>query len=161
MKRVLFLVVTTLGVCLASGSYAGRGDRLAEIRREVERVYSAWDAYVEAGRVEELVKMIDPSFYAIDTEGNRTHYSEAVRMLKEMLSSAGKPGSKMKDLRSRIKVEAIYLQGDEVVAWVTLKASAKVKENGQWKVQTFEAKFAETLKKFGKTWRFVCSQMLP
>ncbi|MEM4408679.1 MAG: nuclear transport factor 2 family protein [Candidatus Caldarchaeum sp.] len=141
-------------VAFPTGGDELKKENLAQIRKEIERVYATWDAHVKAGRIEALIKMIDPSFYAIDLDGKRTEYREAIKMMKEAFSSLYQP-------QSKIKVEHLYVHGDEVVAWVIMKASARFKENGKWRKHEFEARFAETLRKVNGSWRFVCSQMLP
>ncbi len=140
--------------CPLLGGFSRLSDDPVVVRKEVMQVYAKWDAYVQQGKVQALVDMIHPSFYAVDANGNRTNYKEAIRMMKEMLAS-------LRDLKSRITVEHLYVSGDEVVAWVTLKSSFRVLEKGKLKEYAFEGRFAETLKKFGNSWRFVCSQMLP
>lgn len=141
---IVFVLATALGALAQAEN--------PQIRKEIQAVYAQWDKYVAAKNIEGLMSMLDKSFVGMDEEGNAATYAEVRQHMKSMAGSIA-------DIKSKITVDHVYVQGDEVVAWVTMKLDMKFK--GSNATETFTGKFAETLKKFDGKWKFVSSQGFP
>jgi ketosteroid isomerase-like protein len=148
-NRVKLIAVALLGALAVSAVSQGEDP---QIRREIQAVYAKWDKLVGEGNVKALMAMIDPSFVATDAEGNTMSYGEVRKMFEDMLKSLREP-------KSKITVNQIQQQGDEVVAWVTMKASAKMKQGDKWVPMAFTMKFAETFKRVNGQWKFIASPL--
>jgi ketosteroid isomerase-like protein len=142
-----FLVAIMATVAFAQAEEAG-------LRKEIQAVYAKFDKLVAARDSRGLMAMLDPSFIGTDADGKSIRYAETKQMVTTMLKS-------MRDPRSTITVQQVQRQGDEVVAYVTMKWSCKMKRGNKWVTESNTEKYAETLKKVNGTWRFFSSQALP
>lgn len=126
----------------------------SSLRKEVEAFYAKWDRYVNAGKLDAAIGMLDVSFHQVSENGTKTNYWETVKHLKSMAGM-------FRNARSKIKVNSIQRQGDEVVAWVTMNFTGEMKTGKKWEKMNFKMQFAETIKRFPDGWRFIYSQALP
>ena len=149
MKALQLLLISLLLSCLA----LAQGED-PQVRKELQKFYAQWDKAVMAGDVKTLSSMIHPTFVQTHADG-RT--SNAAQVKKEMAGMM-KLG---KDTKCKITVDQIQSQGNEAVAWCTMKMSFKMKQGNKWEPVSFTGKYAETLKKFDGKWVFVASQELP
>jgi len=147
--RTLFATL----IALASSLAAAQAED-PQLRKEIQQVYTRWDKAAAAGDVDTMISMIDPSFVAIDKNGKVTNYADARKQFQGIFKT-------IKDPKSKITVNQIQEQGDEVVAWITMTVSFKAKQGDKWAPVSFTAKFAETLKRVGGQWKFVLAQELP
>lgn len=125
-----------------------------QVRQELQKFYAKWDQACIKGDVKALTSMIHPTFVQTHANGKT---SNAAQVKKEMAGVI----KISKDAKCKIKIDQIQSQGDEAVAWVTMKMSFKMKQGNKWMPMSFNMKFAETLKKFNGNWMFVASQELP
>ena len=149
MRRSAIFAVLML---LASLAFA-QGEN-PQVRQELQKFYAKWDQACIKGDVKALTSMIHPTFVQTHANGKT---SNAAQVKKEMAGVI----KISKDAKCKIKIDQIQSQGDEAVAWVTMKMSFKMKQGNKWMPMSFNMKFAETLKKFNGNWMFVASQELP
>jgi ketosteroid isomerase-like protein len=147
-------IVSVFVALLAVAAFAAAQAENPELRKQVEAVYAKWDRLTAKKDLDGLWELIDPSFVGVDLDGNRATAAEAKKHLAEILKQTH-------DLKSRIKVDQVQGNHDEVVAWVTMTVTWKEKVDGKMEQMKFTAKFAETLKRTKDGWRFTFSQMLP
>ncbi len=124
-----------------------------QIRKEVQAVYTKWDRLVAKADIEGMLALLAEDFVSIDVEGNVHNRAEVVKEFQAFKD--------VREPRSKIRVDHVYWDEQEAVAWVTMEASFLVKQGGKWERMTFTGKFAETLRKGPSGWKFVCSQQLP
>lgn len=124
-----------------------------QIRKEVQAVYTKWDRLVAKADIEGMLALLAADFVSIDVEGNVHNRVEVAKMFQTFKD--------VRDARSKIRVDHVYWDEQEAVAWVTMEASFLIKQGGKWERMTFAGKFAETLRKGPSGWKFVCSQELP
>jgi ketosteroid isomerase-like protein len=128
---------------------------VGSLRAEIEAVYRQWDRLTAAKDVEGLAKMLDPSYKGIGPDGEVEGYRAVVRHLRTWMAQ-------LEDVRSHIVVDEIHRQGtNEVVAWITMRASATIRQDKKRETMKFTMRFAETLKKTPNGWKFVASQAFP
>ncbi|MGI8923137.1 MAG: nuclear transport factor 2 family protein [Fimbriimonadales bacterium] len=151
MKTVRMLIAA-VAACLATGSLAQAEN--PQLRKEIEAVYAKWDALVAKGDLKGLIAMLDPSFVSTDTQGKVTNYEETKKFMASIFKTT-------KDARMKSTVNHIQAQSHEVVAWMTMKVSFKMKKGDKWVPTTFTGRFAETLKRIDGRWKFVASQEFP
>lgn len=147
-RTLCFVVLVTLAGAAVPVSAVG------SLRAEIEAVYRQWDRLMAAKDVNGLAKMLDPSFKGTDPEGNVAGYKTAIRHMSSLMHRCD-------TLRSRIVVDELHRQGDEVVAWVSMRVTATVRSGKNLETMHFKMRFAETLKKTAKGWKFVASQAFP
>lgn len=143
----------SIAICAGSSIAAAQGED-PQIRKDLQKFYAKWDQACNTGDVKTLYSMIHPTFVMTHANGKT---SNAAQVKKELAGMA----KMSKDVKSNITLDQIQSQGDEAVAWCTMKVSFKMKQGSKWVPANFTSKFAETLKKFDGKWMFVASQELP
>jgi len=130
------------------------GAVLGNLRAEIQAVYQQWDRLTAAKDIEGLAKMLDPSFKGTDPDGNVMGYKTVIRHMRSLMDQ-------FETMRSRIVVDEVHRQGEEVVAWVTMRATVTMRQGKKVETMHFNMRFAETLKKTPDGWKFVASQAFP
>ena len=149
MKRpALFAVLLLLGALAFS-----QGES-PQVRKELQKFYAQWDKAVMAGDVKTLHSMIHPTFVQTHADGRTSNAAQVKKEMPGMFKMA-------KDTKCKITLDQIQSQGNEAVAWCTMRMSFKMKQGNKWEPVSFTGKYAETLKKFDGKWMFVASQELP
>jgi ketosteroid isomerase-like protein len=151
MKAIRVVALAILGLC---GAIAFAQGESPIVRKEIEAVYEKWDRLVAKQDLKSLLAMIDKSFVMTDAEGKTMNYADMKKQMSSMVGS-------VRDCKSQITVNQIQEQGNEVVAWVTMKSSFKMKDGSKWVPVSFTARVAETLRKINGEWKFVAAQELP
>src|SRR6185503_12490406 len=105
------------------------------LRKEIQAVYTSFDKMVAAGDVKGICALLDPSFIATDLNGKTTNAAEAKKEMANMMKT-------IRDQKSQITVNQIQEQGGEVVAWVTMRASGKIKQGDKWVPMVLTQRFA-------------------
>ncbi|HWP32037.1 MAG TPA: nuclear transport factor 2 family protein [Fimbriimonadales bacterium] len=146
------MIVCLLGLFLTT-SLLSQGED-PQLRKEMEAVYLKWDTLAQKGDLKGLLAMIHPSFVQIDEDGKRTNYAQFKKELTEILKM-------IREIKSHTVVHHVYGNREECYAWVTTKASFKMKQGEKWQTVSFTMHAAETLKRTPKGWQFVLSQSLP
>jgi len=141
------LVALTTTAALAQGENP-------QTRREIESVFQKWDMLVAKQDVNGLLAMVDKSFTMTSANGQVMYFPEA----KQQLITGFRT---MHNTRCMTTVNQIQDQGNEVVAWITVKSNFMQKQGSRWVAMTKTMRFAETLRRSGGTWKFVASQELP
>jgi ketosteroid isomerase-like protein len=149
IRRALLAVLLILG----AGAALAQPENPA-LRKEIQEVYAMWDKFVAKKDVEGAIGMLHPTFISIDKNGRTTNYEQVTKTFRSMMGM-------FRDPKMKIVVDQIQEQGAEVVAWVSMSISFKMKQGDKWVPASHKAKFAETLKKFDGEWKFVASQELP
>jgi hypothetical protein len=147
IRATVFLIICTCAMAF------GQAEDPA-LRKEIQKFYGNYDKLVNEGNVPALLQLFDPSFTAIDREGRTSNWGQAKKQFTSLFKM-------FKDQKSKIVVDQIQAQGNEVVAWITMTVSFKMKAGNEWKPNRITAKFAETLKRSGASWKLTSSQMLP
>lgn len=153
MKRQIQLIVT-FAIALLSPSLVFCQGENPEVRKEIQKFYAQWDKAVMDADVKTLSSMIHKSFVQTHADGKTSNAAQVKKEMSEMIKMG-------KDTKCKITVDQIQSQGNEAVAWVTMKMSFKFKQGNKWEPVSFVGKYAETLKKFDGKWMFVASQELP
>lgn len=149
MKR---MALCMFGLYLAASVLAQAED--GELRKEMEALYLKWDTLAQKGNIKGLLAMIHPSFVQIDEDGKRTNYAQLKKELVEIFKT-------IRDIKSNTIVHHVYGNQEECYAWVTTKASFKIKRGNKWESVSFTMHAAETLKRTPRGWQFILSQSLP
>lgn len=151
--RITRIVSVFVGLLTVSAFAAAQAEN-PELRKQVEAIYAKWDRLTEKKDLKAMWDMLDPSFVGVDLEGNSMTAEEGKEHFEAMLAQ-------MHDIKAKTKVDHVYGDNSEVVAWVTLNVTWKQKVGGKMEQMKFTAKFAETLKRTKDGWKFTYSQMLP
>jgi ketosteroid isomerase-like protein len=152
MKKPALFALMLLLTAFSRLAFAQAED--PQVRKEIQRHYAKWDKLVAEGDFKSLFAMLDPSFVGMDKNGRAANCAAAKKQIESMFKNVREP-------KSKIVVKQIQSQGSEVVAWVSMTASFKMKQGSSWKPMSFTSNFAETLKKIDGQWRFTASQELP
>lgn len=147
-------IVSLLVVLLTAAAFAAAQAENLALRKQVEAVYAKWDRLMAKKDIKALLGMLDSSFVGVDLDGNTATYQEAKAHFETMMAQ-------LQDVKSKIKVDHVYGDNNEVVAWVTMTVTWKQKAGDKMEEMKFTAKFAETLKWTKSGWKFTYSQMLP
>jgi len=149
MRRFALLAFLLLLASVA----LGQGED-PQVRKEIQQFYGQFDKACMTGDVKKLNSMIHSSFVQTHADGKTSNAAQVKKEISEMVKIT-------KDAKCKITVNQIQSQGNEAVAWVTMKMSFKMKQGSKWVPTNFTSKYAETLKKFDGKWMFVASQELP
>ncbi len=145
--------VALLFVLLLSAFGFGQSEN-PQLRKEVQQFYGNLDRLVNTGQFDEALKLLDPSFVAVDLEGKTMDFKGFKAMVASMKGM-------MKDMRSRITVQQVQGNSSEVFAWLTMSHSFSMKEGKTWKKVAMTERFVETLKMTPSGWKITYSQALP
>lgn len=141
-------LTTALAIVLALPGFAQQED--AQLRREVQEFYGRWDRTMNSGNFNKLLDFMDPSWVMVGPDDRTVTLAQMVEMGKSM-----KPGM----VRSRIVVNSVQANGDEICAWITGTMSFRTSHRGKWTNVT--ERVAETIRRTPTGLKFVYSQVLP
>lgn len=152
MNQMKSKVIVGLVLTLASVMALGQGEKPG-LRKEMEAFYGKMDAIIVKGTVKEFFTLFDPSYYLVDTEGQRMSLAQFKQMVNGMAQ-----GAKMVSYVSRIK--NVQLQDQEAVVWIQNEMVWKEKSGNGWATKKSTTRWAENLIRKGNSWRFKSSQQL-
>jgi len=147
--RLIFAALVAGASALAAGQAED-----PQLRKEIQRLYGKWDRLVAAKDLNGMMAMLDPSFVSTDKNGKTASYGQFKKDFGGLLMSVREP-------KSKSTVNQIQVQGDEVVAWVSVRISFHAKQGTRWVPVSFDARYADTAKRIGGEWKFVAAQELP
>ena len=152
MTKVLSFAVGVFLVAQATSAFAQSEN--PQIRKEIEAVYLKWDKMVAKQDVHGLLAMLDKSFVQTDRNSKVTYYPQVKQQVLSMPMIA-------KNCKSHITIHEIGEQGNEVVAWITMKVTFQARKGSGWEQRTHTGRYAETLRRINGQWKFVASQEFP
>lgn len=124
------------------------------VRKAAQQFYRNFDTIIASENLKALKSVMHPEFVMVDTEGNRMNRAAALKEMERMFKV-------LRDEKSMIKVDKVEGDLNEFTAWLTMKVSFKVQENGKWTSMTVTENFAETLVRTSEGYKVKFSQMLP
>jgi ketosteroid isomerase-like protein len=126
----------------------------ATLRKEIEATYAEFNRFVAKGDIKGVLNMLDKSFVQVDANGNVMTKDQLCKEMEAMMKT-------ISSAKSKIVVNQIFDHGNEVVAWITMTMSFKMKQDGKWVPVSFTGQYAETLKKTPSGWKFIFTQEFP
>lgn len=141
-------LTTTLAIVLTLPAFAQQED--PQLRREVQDFYGRWDRTMNSGNFRKLLDFMDPSWAMVGPDNSTVTLAQMVELGKSF-----KPGM----VRSKIVVNSVQANGDEICAWITGTMSFRTSRRGKWTHVT--ERVAETIRRTPSGLKFVYAQVLP
>lgn len=151
MKAKLFL--SSVLVLLAISAIAQPED--PALRREVERFYMEMDKLASRGDCDAILATLHPNYVYTDAQGKRMDKAEVRVWLESM-----KANSRTDKVVTRVR--NVRGNDDEVVAWVEMKTTFRMRQGNRWVPMTRTYRFAETHRRTPNGgWVTMMTQELP
>ena len=151
MNRIKFVLIAVFAL---TGSLVVSQSENAAAHNKMQAIYNQFCKFAEAKNVEGMWKFVDKSCVMVEADGSKMGAAAAKKEMVDIFKV-------MKDIKCRVKVDHVSVDGPEVCAWVTMSVSSKFKEGNKWVPFSFTAKYAETWRNFGGNWKVVYAQALP
>ncbi|MBX7132241.1 MAG: nuclear transport factor 2 family protein [Fimbriimonadaceae bacterium] len=144
----MMTLTTALACALTIPGLAQQED--PQLRREVQAFYNSFDRTLNAGNHRKLLDFFDPAWVMVGADNKTVTLAQMVEMGKSM-----KPGN----LRSKIVVNSVQANGNEICAWITGTMSFRTSRRAKWMTTT--ERYAETIRRTPNGLKFVYAQALP
>lgn len=101
-----------------------------------------------------VIAMLAPDYHYVGLDGSTMNLATMASQMREMTKMMRHP-------RGTFTVEEVYVNDYEATVWVTMRAKAEMRNGGKWGPVEFNAKYVETVRKFGNRWLFTESIEAP
>jgi hypothetical protein len=149
LKSAPFIALSLFTVAALASAQEER----ASDRKMAEDLYAKCDAEIRSGNISAFLTHFSPGFYYVDANGKRTDFAQFKAELVGMVKA-------MKGMKEETRIKNVQLQNDELVVWVEMTFTYKVKHGTKWVTEAHKARSADSLARKNGSWVFTSSQEL-